>query len=240
MNQGRFRKQKQKPFTQVSNAALRDKNLSLKAKGLYAQITMYLSIPDFTLYKSALNNTSSDGETSFNTAFNELKKAGYLKIYKMQTPNGFVYEYELLDEPDTNEAQPSPGKTTSGEPKDGKPQPINNKEKNNKEEKERVNNNDVVKTDIYLFISKVSAYVEDLSKIYPDQEIVFSAAKKLYSLLKSITGTIAQKINDFTNEQAVDLFKTAFDIYYDDGSYPRRDPILNPDAYLIGILKNKL
>ena len=115
MNQGRFRKQKQKPFTQVSNAALRDKNLSLKAKGLYAQITMYLSIPDFTLYKSALNNASSDGETSFNTAFNELKKAGYLKIYKMQTPNGFVYEYELLDEPDTNETQPSPGKTTSGE-----------------------------------------------------------------------------------------------------------------------------
>ena len=49
-NSGTFRKKKIY-FSQVSNEALRDENLSLKAKGLYALIQSYITIENFILYK---------------------------------------------------------------------------------------------------------------------------------------------------------------------------------------------
>lgn len=98
MESGLFKK-KRKNYAQVSNTALLDKNLSLKAKGLYALIESLLSIPNFTLYKDYLINCSTDGKSAFDSAWKELKSAGYLVQEKVQTHKGFVYEYELLDSP---------------------------------------------------------------------------------------------------------------------------------------------
>ena len=98
MESGLFKK-KRKNYAQVSNTALLDKNLSLKAKGLYALIESLLSIPNFTLYKDYLINCSTDGKSAFDSAWKELKGAGYLVQEKVQTHKGFVYEYELLDSP---------------------------------------------------------------------------------------------------------------------------------------------
>lgn len=95
---GRFRKRKV-TFAQVSNIALRDPNLSLKAKGLYSIIQSYITMEDFILYKSYLMKLSTDKETSFKSAWQELKNLGYLVQYKLQDDKGFFYyEYELLDE----------------------------------------------------------------------------------------------------------------------------------------------
>ena len=96
---GKFRKKVS--FAAVSNIALRDENLSLKAKGLYALIQSYITLENFTLYKSYLKSLSTDGLRSFNTAWEELKEFGYLKQLRIRDENGFRYEYELLDEPDT-------------------------------------------------------------------------------------------------------------------------------------------
>ena len=98
MESGLFKK-KRKNYAQVSNTALLDKNLSLKAKGLYSLIESLLSIPNFTLYKDYLINCSTDGKSAFDSAWKELKSAGYLVQEKVQTHKGFVYEYELLDSP---------------------------------------------------------------------------------------------------------------------------------------------
>ena len=96
-------KQKQSNFTMVSNFALKDTNLSRKAKGLYAEIYAYITIPDFKLSKSYLIKQGLEGESAFNSMWNELKDKGYLKQYRVRTEesnNGFSYEYELLDKPD--------------------------------------------------------------------------------------------------------------------------------------------
>jgi hypothetical protein len=86
-------------FAQVSNHALRDKNLSLKAKGLYALIQSYLTIEGFTLYKNTLRKDCVEGEMAFENAWKELKRTGYLIQHKVQNEKGsFFYEYELLDE----------------------------------------------------------------------------------------------------------------------------------------------
>lgn len=88
-------------YAQVSNVALRDKTLSLKAKGLLAIIESYLTLDNFTLYKDFLLSKSTDGETSFRGAWKELKEHGYLIQYKLKdnVTKQFYYEYEICDNP---------------------------------------------------------------------------------------------------------------------------------------------
>ncbi|HZK19359.1 MAG TPA: hypothetical protein VFC68_01400 [Treponemataceae bacterium] len=92
-------RKKSKPFSQVSNHALRNEKLSLKAKGLYSLIESYINIPNFTLYKNTLLKSCLEKQTAFQSAWNELKKAGYLIQKRYATKDGFEYEYELLDTP---------------------------------------------------------------------------------------------------------------------------------------------
>lgn len=103
-NLGSFRT-KRIPFTQVPNTLIRDKNISLKAKGLYMLIQSYITIPDFVLYKSYLMKRCAEGEKAFDSAWKELKKAGYLKQYKYRNKEdtGFTYEYDLLDIPEIDD-----------------------------------------------------------------------------------------------------------------------------------------
>lgn len=96
-NNGAFRSKKIY-FSQVSNEALRDSNLSLKAKGLYALIQSYVTIENFVLYKSTLKKDCKEGEKAFEASWKELKDRGYLVQYKMRNEKGsFYYEYDLLD-----------------------------------------------------------------------------------------------------------------------------------------------
>jgi hypothetical protein len=98
---GRFRHKTN--FAAVSNTALQDPRLSLRAKGLYALIQSYINIPNYDLYKSFLQKSSIEGTRAFDSAWNELKDCGYLKQYRIPGSNRgrFEYEYELLDTPDT-------------------------------------------------------------------------------------------------------------------------------------------
>ena len=92
-------KRKEVPFSQISNSALRDEKLSLKAKGLYALIQSYITIPNFTLYKTTLMKQCKESKNTFDTAWKELKDNGYLIQYRKSNAKTktFYYEYELLD-----------------------------------------------------------------------------------------------------------------------------------------------
>lgn len=95
----RFKK-KRVYFTQVSNHALRDKKLSMKAKGLYSLIQSYITIEGFTLYKATLRKDSKEGRHAFESAWRELKSRGYLVQEQHNAGDGtFYYLYELLDKP---------------------------------------------------------------------------------------------------------------------------------------------
>ena len=97
---GKIRK-KRTYYAQVSNVALRDETMSLKAKGLLALIESYLSLDNFILYKDFLLSKSLDGETAFRGAWKELKEHGYLIQYKLKDneTKQFYYEYEICDDP---------------------------------------------------------------------------------------------------------------------------------------------
>lgn len=68
---------KTKDYTVMSNHHFRNKEMTLKAKGL---LSMMLSLPDSWDYSIAgLVTLSADGESSVRTALQELEKFGYLK-----------------------------------------------------------------------------------------------------------------------------------------------------------------
>lgn len=69
-------------FCPVPSSAVQDMNLSLEAKGLYSLIRICLDNPDFDFehVKPAIRAKCKEGGSAeFNSAWEELKKAGYLK-----------------------------------------------------------------------------------------------------------------------------------------------------------------
>ena len=97
-----FRVNKTSDYTVISNYHLREKGMSLKAKGL---LTLMLSLPENWDYSiSGLASICAENETAIKTGLNELKKFGYLRISKI-FPNKkrgnkkIKYVYEIFEKP---------------------------------------------------------------------------------------------------------------------------------------------
>lgn len=93
--------EKNSDFTVINNFYLRDKSISLKAKGL---LSIILSLPDDWEYSVAgLASICSENETSIKSALSELKKNGYLVVVKKmpgETKSGRIeYEYTFFEQP---------------------------------------------------------------------------------------------------------------------------------------------
>lgn len=95
-----IRTHKTKNFTTMSNVHLRDKRMSLKAKGL---LSMFLSLPDDWVYSiGGLVSICKEGETSIKSTLGELKDLGYVKVTKIlpEKGNGRIrYEYDIFETP---------------------------------------------------------------------------------------------------------------------------------------------
>lgn len=88
-----FRVNKTSDYTVMSNYHLKDKKLSLKAKGL---LSIILSLPnDWSYTIGGLVAICIESECAVKSALNELKKCGYLNIEKKRPTkeNGGRYEY---------------------------------------------------------------------------------------------------------------------------------------------------
>lgn len=93
---------KNQNYTVMSNIHLREKDMSLKAKGL---LSMVLALPDTWNYSIAgLVSICKENETAIRSALNELKDFGYLKVIKKtsdKTETGrFEYEYIFYENPE--------------------------------------------------------------------------------------------------------------------------------------------
>ncbi len=88
----------------MSNYHLKDKNLSLKAKGLLSQM---LSLPDDWDYTVAgLCAINKESKIAIKTALTELKENGYLEVIKLmpdKTKSGRIeYIYNIYEQPNLN------------------------------------------------------------------------------------------------------------------------------------------
>lgn len=123
-----FRVEHTRNYTVMSNHHLRDKTLSLKAKGL---LSLMLSLPedwDYTL--SGLARISAEGKDAIRSAVAELEKAGYVQRSRRRDKQGHVLgmEYVIREQPFFS-AQPALDKPASEKPALDKPTQLK-KEKN--------------------------------------------------------------------------------------------------------------
>lgn len=114
-----YRVSKTRDFTTMSNHHLKNRNISLKAKGMLSQI---LSFPDnweFSL--RGLATLSTDGLESTRSAISELEKAGYIIRKQSRRENGSFasIEYTIFEIPQS--ALPSSENPHSGNPNTVKP-----------------------------------------------------------------------------------------------------------------------
>ena len=87
-----FRIEKTKDFTIMSNHHLRNKYLSLKAKGLQS---LMISLPDIWNYSlKGLSKINKDGVESIGTALQELEKQGYLTRRQIRDDRGKFLDLE--------------------------------------------------------------------------------------------------------------------------------------------------
>lgn len=97
-----YRRHKRTDFSVIDNHVFKDKELTLKAKGLLATI---LSLPDDWKYSiEGLASLCSDGTTSVTSALNELISRGYITRTRSNDEsgrfNGYIYDiYEKPQEP---------------------------------------------------------------------------------------------------------------------------------------------
>ncbi|MCL1810571.1 MAG: helix-turn-helix domain-containing protein [Clostridiales bacterium] len=126
-----FRIDKNKDFTIMSNNHLRNKSLSLKAKGLQS---LMLSLPEAWDYSlKGLAKISKDGVESIGTALQELEKHGYLTRRQLRDGKGKYVDLEYtiheipaqLDDHPVENSEPGTGKPHSGYPKPGNPDTAN-------------------------------------------------------------------------------------------------------------------
>lgn len=244
---GKFRKKKVY-FTQVSNVAIRDKNLSLKAKGLYALIQSYLTIEDFVLYKSTLKKNCSEGETAFESTWKELKEKRYLIQYRLKNEAGqFYYEYELMDSPleeeitiqeenQENKQEEIPKNSENHTPKTMGMDNIQGGD-NTKWEKGVHNNTDSNNTDLNNTNINLSSSIKEDKKELTDEEL----KEKIQKLKEETLG--AFKYYDYkklikASKGDIDLvlyvYENTLNIASDE------NPIRNLVAYMLKSIENEL
>lgn len=96
---GVFRIHKNNDFTVMSKHHLRNKELSLKAKGL---LTLMLSLPDEWDYSVlGLASLSKDGKDSIMSTLDELKRHGYLTMTMVRNDKGHIegWTYDVFEQP---------------------------------------------------------------------------------------------------------------------------------------------
>jgi len=93
-----FRVNKDNNYTIMKNTHFKEKEMSLKAKGL---LSLMLSLPDDWDYSiSGLVGLSKDQVSSVTSALKELEKFNYLKIVQYRDTTGrFNSYYDVFEEP---------------------------------------------------------------------------------------------------------------------------------------------
>lgn len=141
-------------YTVLSNYHFKEKEMSLKAKGL---LSLMLSLPDDWDYSIAgLVTLSKDGKDSVMNALTELETFGYLKRTRLFDKQGRFagFDYDIFEKPQTEIPY-------SEKPNTEKPQQLNNKKMIDR----LINNNllDAIKKQIeYDVLSTRGYWKEDL------------------------------------------------------------------------------
>lgn len=205
-----FRVNRNKNYTHMANYHFREKEMSLKAKGL---LSLMLSLPEEWDYSAnGLAALSKDGKDSIKKTLVELEKFGYLKRTRATDASGRFagYNYDIFEKPQT--AKPSTETPSAEKPLTEKPSTENPPQLNTNQL--NTNQSNTKELSIYPF--------DDFWKAYPKKKAK-EAARKAWAKLKP-DETLGKEII-----QAVEDAKKTTDWKKENGKY-----IPHPATYLNG------
>lgn len=150
-----IRVQKTENYTVMSNHHLRNKELSLKAKGL---ISLMLSLPpDWDYSVAGLVAICKESHTSVRSALKELEEQNYLIRERKNSEKGyFVYEYTLYEVPEPHTGKQHAAKMDAEN---------THTENRSQLSKEKLNTNKLNKEEV----NKESIYIEELENILKEE-----------------------------------------------------------------------
>ena len=127
-----LRKEKKGDFTVIDNAIFRNKELSLKAKGMLCTM---LSLPDYWEFSVAgLVKLSTDGKSAVTSALSELEEAGYFRREQSRNGGNFGRAVYVISEVPFSE-KPMTENPTTGNPMTENPPQLNTKVSNTNKSK---------------------------------------------------------------------------------------------------------
>lgn len=227
--------EKRTSYTTIDNNILKNKNLSLKARGLL--VTM-LSLPDEWDYTvNGLCKILKDGKTSIQSALKELEEAGYLVRIQTKDSNGkfscadyTLYEVPLSDKPMTE--NPSTGNTTTENQSQLNTNRLNTNKINTRYAFNSSEKKKELKEDTYASFPK-ELEVHDpprIKRISVNNNDYTQSELNLY--LRQTYGIICPNIDGYTAELSKSLLKTT--LYFYSKYYEKMGvlhPILSDKAY---------
>lgn len=256
---------KNKNYTTMSNVHLRDKNLSLKAKGL---LSIVLTLPDDWGYSvNGLVSLCKENTTAVNSAIKELKDTGYLVVDRLNSNESstkkFKYIYTFFENPKDSEVlkkaieERKKGKPDGGNPYTENPY-IENLCMGNPcmEDTYLYKSTDILSTDklntkrlnteLLNTDKKASTNVEEIYKASPSGEDVTQSSKLPYKYGKNqfdeyISNKVAEIIHEIAPDKAAQIEPTAkiISMFYDKYVENRgeRHPVLSDAAYTAVVMK---
>lgn len=211
-----FRVHKDNNFTVISNDLIRDKRLSLKARGL---MILMLSLPDdWDFSVAGLASINQESEKTIKTMLAELKEFGYLVVTK-KMPNEtdskkIEYIYDLFEIPG-NEKQGTQNQHVDE-------QPIENSRQLNKEEQRKEEQSTFKEKSIKKKFDAIS-YLDTIPGFTKDPELK-DAFVSFINLRKSMHKPI-------TTEDALKrIIKKAWEL----GNFNKRDIIAVLNQSIVG------
>lgn len=143
-----FRIEKNKNYTVMSNHHLRNKNLTLKAKGL---LSLILSLPenwDYTI--KGLAKICKEGVDSISATVRELEDNGYIVRQRIRNSKGQLktVEYTILEQPKTAEPEQEKPKRENpvlDKPEQDEPEQVNTAQLNTYKSNTKELNTDCIK-----------------------------------------------------------------------------------------------
>ena len=219
-----------KDYTCMSNHHFKDKNLSLKAKGL---LSLMLSLSETWDYNvKGLATLSSDGETSVRTAVKELEDNHYVKRTPIRSNGKIVdWEYDIYEIPlvENQQVENQQVENLILENKDNK---VHNKNKTLIEINNKVNKNKRYSTNS----SDVDWFVSQYNKICCSLPKVKSATDKRKKAILNI-------LKKYSEDDILDVFELVESSNFCKGNNDRGwkadiDFILREDKF-VNILEGK-
>lgn len=205
-----FKINKTEDYSIISNKFLREKDMSLKAKGLLA---LMLSLPDSWVYSiNGLVAICKEEESAIKTTLQELKRFGYLSIDKCMpntTQSGRIeYVYNIYEEP--HQKQEGDFLPLEILPLENQGQYNTNKEEYKDKENIKRNENIVQPSFLANYENQVQNEKVDLEMVTPTSTPSLTATNEQPSS--------RQKANKGTDtetkiEQVIDFFDKTYSLY---------------------------